>query len=489
MSIIVVFPFCFVILRSCMNNINLSNMRKGNSGKKQRRGGWLEVGVGCTVKGLQGVVQYIGPMLDKADDELWVGVELELQKGKNNGTVKGVSYFYTSARRGIFVKPNEVYGTKANDKYLLQLRYEPSSYRFSGDVLDGHDGSVTVATAHREKRELSTEALQIHLKGVHTNVLSVLDLSGSLVGIEGCRMVAEALAANTSLTKLALRENEIRDSGLKILAASFPTSLSSLDLSYNSIGPGGVRYLARRLSATNPPKSSQISFDETCNNATGFEDSFMGTASISKYPPRDAITQLVDLDLSFNPLGPTGVMDLARALSHTGIQSLSLSTVLCDDDAGRALAEMLPTTSVLLRLDISCNHLSDPALVPLAKAFVAHPLLSLLDFRGMVLSSKATKFLASLFSKNQTQDFRVIKSPTLFQEAARSVLAVLQDTGLEPQVLSISGFLRHVLANARPCFVCGSLCIEYHLHALCLMPACFRREPLCSSRCVHSLSP
>merc|ERR1712228_797053 len=51
----------------------------------------------------QGQVKFIGKT--KFAVGTWVGVVLDEPKGKNNGTVKGVSYFQCDNKYGLFCKP------------------------------------------------------------------------------------------------------------------------------------------------------------------------------------------------------------------------------------------------------------------------------------------------------------------------------------------------------------------------------------------------
>ena len=54
--------------------------------------------------GLRGKIAYIG--LTKFAKDKWVGIVLDEAKGKNNGTVAGVTYFQCPANFGLFVKIN-----------------------------------------------------------------------------------------------------------------------------------------------------------------------------------------------------------------------------------------------------------------------------------------------------------------------------------------------------------------------------------------------
>jgi len=67
-----------------------------------------EVVAGCRVvlgtSGLFGTVRYVGGTSFQAGE--WVGVELDSEAGKNDGTVKGERYFTCPQNYGIFVRPS-----------------------------------------------------------------------------------------------------------------------------------------------------------------------------------------------------------------------------------------------------------------------------------------------------------------------------------------------------------------------------------------------
>ncbi|CAN0152246.1 unnamed protein product, partial [Discosporangium mesarthrocarpum] len=49
------------------------------------------------------LVSYIGH--PKFAEGMWVGVELDEQKGRNDGTVRGLRYFSCPPEHGVFVRP------------------------------------------------------------------------------------------------------------------------------------------------------------------------------------------------------------------------------------------------------------------------------------------------------------------------------------------------------------------------------------------------
>ncbi|XP_071144452.1 kinesin-like protein KIF13A [Mytilus edulis] len=88
---------------------------------------WIIIGESVIVtpsKGPQktGVVQFVGPVEFAAGP--WVGVELDLPEGKNDGSVNGIRYFKCRSRHGIFVR---------HDKLILDKKRRGSRKRASTD--------------------------------------------------------------------------------------------------------------------------------------------------------------------------------------------------------------------------------------------------------------------------------------------------------------------------------------------------------------------
>ncbi|NXD79822.1 KI13A protein, partial [Halcyon senegalensis] len=68
---------------------------------------WVAVGEQvCVGSNKMGTVRYVGPVDFSAG--IWVGVELHVQLGKHDGTVKGKEYFHCKPRHGVFVRPGRL---------------------------------------------------------------------------------------------------------------------------------------------------------------------------------------------------------------------------------------------------------------------------------------------------------------------------------------------------------------------------------------------
>lgn len=78
----------------------MTNMAEDASGSTVRVGALVDV------KGVPGVVRYVGPTLFASGK--WVGVELSRAEGKNNGTVQGKRYFTCADNCGVFVRQSQI---------------------------------------------------------------------------------------------------------------------------------------------------------------------------------------------------------------------------------------------------------------------------------------------------------------------------------------------------------------------------------------------
>ncbi|XP_020842473.1 kinesin-like protein KIF13A isoform X4 [Phascolarctos cinereus] len=75
---------------------------------------WMMVGEQVCFGNKTGIVRYIGPVDFLAGT--WVGVELNVQMGKHDGTVKGKEYFRCKPQHGIFVRPGRLLKAPAPTK-------------------------------------------------------------------------------------------------------------------------------------------------------------------------------------------------------------------------------------------------------------------------------------------------------------------------------------------------------------------------------------
>ncbi|XP_036380722.1 NACHT, LRR and PYD domains-containing protein 12-like [Megalops cyprinoides] len=237
-------------------------------------------------------------------------------------------------------------------------------------------------------------------------------LDGCNLSLECCEVLASAISSGPSdLRELDLSNNDLRNTGVKLLSAglgnsycklqalrldgcnisleccevlasaisSEPTDLRELDLSNNDLGNAGVKLLSAGLGT--PQCRLKVLRLAGCGITCDCCGNLASTAlSIS--------SNLRELDLSDNDLQDAGVKLLSPALGnpHCELEKLSLS--LCgvrDDGCWHLTSALRSNPSHLRELDLSYNYPDESALALLStvQADPSHSLQTLLvDYNG-----------------------------------------------------------------------------------------------------------
>lgn len=90
-----------------------------------------------------GLVRFVGPV--EFAHGTWVGMELDLPEGKNDGSVKGVRYFQCRPRHGVFVRPDKLVWMDASKRRNSRKggNSNPAREAVNRRSLPGLGGSLT----------------------------------------------------------------------------------------------------------------------------------------------------------------------------------------------------------------------------------------------------------------------------------------------------------------------------------------------------------
>ncbi|XP_075716983.1 kinesin-like protein KIF13B isoform X2 [Rhinoderma darwinii] len=119
-----------------------------DSEESQEVSEWLKEGEYVTVgTNKNGIVRYVGPT--DFQEGMWVGVELDLPAGKNDGSVGGKHYFRCNPGYGVLVRPNRVkkaVGAARRRSAGLRLQGGTSSEDKKNGSLSGSAGNLAALT-------------------------------------------------------------------------------------------------------------------------------------------------------------------------------------------------------------------------------------------------------------------------------------------------------------------------------------------------------
>ncbi|XP_062394623.1 NACHT, LRR and PYD domains-containing protein 3-like [Sardina pilchardus] len=228
------------------------------------------------------------------------------------------------------------------------------------------------------------------------SLLKELDLSSNPLRDSGVRLLCVGLEhTNCKLETMRLGECKLSEKSCGIVATVLqsPNSLIELDLSHNDLGDSGVHLLSKGLSSPNC-KLQTLRLGE-CKLS---EKSCGIVATVLQSP-----NSLIELDLSHNDLGDSGVHLLSKGLSSPNckLQTLRFADCKLTDKPCEIVASVLQSPNSLLQLDLSDNDLGDSGVQLLSKGLSSFNCkIHTLRLSDCLISEKGCGFLASALTSN-----------------------------------------------------------------------------------------
>ena len=247
--------------------------------------------------------------------------------------------------------------------------------------------------ARIEGEGLDDDAAAVLAAVVESNsTLTSLNLSANNMGPAGAESLATALKTNTTLTNLNLRWNNIGPAGAESLATALKTNtaLTNLGLHGNNIGPAGAESLATVLKTN----TTLTNLDLWANNIGPAGAESLATALKTN-------TTLTNLDLWDNNIGPAGAESLATALkTNTTLTNLTLRWNNIGPAGAESLATALKTNTTLTNLDLWVNNIDPAGAESLATALKTNTTLTHLDLWDNNIGPAGAESLATALKTN-----------------------------------------------------------------------------------------
>ncbi|XP_062388937.1 NACHT, LRR and PYD domains-containing protein 12-like [Sardina pilchardus] len=209
---------------------------------------------------------------------------------------------------------------------------------------------------------------------------------------KSCGIVAAALQSPNSLIELDLSHNDLGDSGVQLLSKGLSSphcSLIELDLSHNDLGDSGVHLLSKGLSSPNCKlQTLRLAECKLSKKSCGI------VAAVLQSP-----NSLIELDLSHNDLGDSGDQLLSMGLSspHCNLQTVRLAGCKLSEKSCGIVAAVLQSPNSLIELDLSHNDLGDSGVHLLSKGLSnPHCKLQTLRCADCKLTDKSCEIVTSV---------------------------------------------------------------------------------------------
>ncbi|XP_026016257.1 NACHT, LRR and PYD domains-containing protein 12-like [Astatotilapia calliptera] len=302
---------------------------------------------------------------------------------------------------------------KASNKALLSgCNLSERSCDALSSVLNSQSSSLKeLDLSNNDLQDSGVKLLFAALQSPHCT-LETLSLSGCLITEQGCSSLASALSSNPShLRELDLSYNHPGDSGMKLLSAGLKDP--------------GWRLDTLRLSSCN------IS-EEGCENLL----SVVSSQSCS----------LRELDLSTNSLKASAVKLLSAAVEspHAKLNILRLNICELSEENCEALSSVLSSqSSSLTELDLSIRKLQDSGVKLLSAGLQRlNCKLNTLRLSGCNLSERSCEALSSVLSSQSSSLRELDLSNSDLQDSGVKLLSAgLKSSQCAVETLSLSGCL------------------------------------------------
>jgi len=216
------------------------------------------------------------------------------------------------------------------------------------------------------------------------NSLENLTLNSLGIDQQAAEYLCEALKNCKKIQSLSLSFNNLGPGGIKSLTSGLEVcNITNLDLSFNNIQDEGVQHLSTVL------KTCSLYSINLSTNSIGE----LGITSLGESLQRNK--NLTELDLSFNPLGNSGVQSFVKFFASSSLSSLILSNIQIDNLGVKKISAFVSVSSKITLLNLSENEISDEGASSIAQSLTINTSLEELYLGTNQITEKGAKKLCS----------------------------------------------------------------------------------------------
>ncbi|XP_063059895.1 NACHT, LRR and PYD domains-containing protein 12-like [Engraulis encrasicolus] len=353
--------------------------------------------------------------------------EIQAYLKAEKGSVKQLSLAHCSALAHVLLMSDEV----IDEFHLKKYKTSPEGRRRLVPVLRCcrkallDDCKLTEASC-----ETVASALQSP-----NSPLRELDLSRSDLQKSGGKLLSALQSPHCKLETLRLSGCQLTDQSCEIVANALqsPNTLLEMDLSNNALGDSGVEFVCKGLSSPHCKlQTLRLSGCQLTDKSCEFVVHALQSA-----------TPLLEMDMSNNALGDSGVEFICKELSspHCKLQTLRLSGCQLTDQSCEVVANALQSANTLLEMDLSNNALGDSGVEFICKGLSSpHCKLQTLRLNRCDLSKASCDMMASVLQWSSSPLRELDMSDNNLQDEGVELLCVgLKHPQCKLETLRLSG--------------------------------------------------
>ncbi|XP_062392690.1 NACHT, LRR and PYD domains-containing protein 12-like [Sardina pilchardus] len=283
-----------------------------------------------------------------------------------------------------------------------------------------------------------------HMLLMSEDVLDEIDLKKYNTSDEGRRRLIPAVRC---CRKAKLAECKLSEKSCGIVAAVLqsPNSLIELDLSHNDLGDSGDHLLSKGLSSPN------CKLQTLRLSKCGISDEGYVCLALALMLNPSCVNEL---DVSNNHPGESAQKLLSATLEdpHRKVEALKFADCKLTNKSCEIVTSVLQSPNSLLQLDLSHNDLGDSGVQLLSKGLSSFNCkIHTLRLSDCLISEKGCGFLASALTSNPSHLRELDLSYNHLGESGLKLLSArLEDPVCKLEILKTDPALAHALDRARP---------------------------------------